>query len=60
MGGSLGRIRMMTVFNFTDFMYRPRRRMNGYARGGGVSVKQPTRSISYDCWVVGRSLASGR
>ena len=24
-GGSLGRVRMMTALNFTDFMYRPRR-----------------------------------
>ena len=45
-GGSLGRIRMMTALNFTDFMYRPRRPDElDTARGGGVVFSQAAHQI---------------
>ena len=45
-GGSLGRIRMMTALNFTDFMYRPRRPDElDTARGGGVVYSQAAHQI---------------
>ena len=45
-GGSLGRTKMMTALNFTDFMYRPRRPDElDTARGGGVVYSQAAHQI---------------
>ena len=45
-GGTLGRVRMMTALNYTDFMYRPRRPDElDTARGGGVVYSQAAHQI---------------
>jgi phthalate 4,5-cis-dihydrodiol dehydrogenase len=44
--GSVGRVRMITAFNFTDFMYRPRRPEElDTASGGGVLFSQAAHQI---------------
>ena len=45
-GGSLGRVRMITAMNFTDFLYRPRRAEElDTARGGGVVFSQAAHQV---------------
>jgi phthalate 4,5-cis-dihydrodiol dehydrogenase len=44
--GEVGRVRMITAFNFTDFMYRPRRPEElDTASGGGVLFSQAAHQI---------------
>jgi phthalate 4,5-cis-dihydrodiol dehydrogenase len=44
--GAVGRVRMITAFNFTDFMYRPRRPEElDTASGGGVLFSQAAHQI---------------
>jgi phthalate 4,5-cis-dihydrodiol dehydrogenase len=45
-GGSLGRVRMITAMNFTDFLYRPRRPEElDTRRGGGVIFSQAAHQV---------------
>jgi phthalate 4,5-cis-dihydrodiol dehydrogenase len=45
-GGTLGRVRMITAMNFTDFLYRPRRPEElDTAKGGGVFFNQAPHQI---------------
>jgi phthalate 4,5-cis-dihydrodiol dehydrogenase len=45
-GGSLGRVRMITAINFTDFLYRPRRPEElDTGRGGGVIFSQAAHQV---------------
>jgi phthalate 4,5-cis-dihydrodiol dehydrogenase len=45
-GGSLGRVRMITAMNFTDFLYRPRRPEElDTSRGGGVLFSQAAHQV---------------
>lgn len=45
-GGTLGRLRMITAMNFTDFLYRPRRPEElDTARGGGVVFSQAAHQV---------------
>jgi phthalate 4,5-cis-dihydrodiol dehydrogenase len=45
-GGSLGRVRMITAMNFTDFLYRPRRPEElDTSRGGGVIFSQAAHQV---------------
>ena len=45
-GGGLGRVRMMTALNYTDFLYRPRRPEElDTTRGGGVLFSQGAHQI---------------
>ena len=45
-GGTVGRVRMITALNFTDFMYRPRRPEELVtAKGGGVIFSQAAHQI---------------
>src|SRR6185437_15846639 len=54
-GGAYGRLRLVTAFNFTDFMYRPRRPEElDTAQGGGVIFNQGAHQID-----VARYLAGG-
>jgi phthalate 4,5-cis-dihydrodiol dehydrogenase len=54
--GELGRVRMVTALNFTDFLYRPRRPEElDTARGGGVLFSQAAHQVD-----VVRLLAGGR
>ena len=44
--GELGRVRMMSALNFTDFLYRPRRREElDTAAGGGVLFSQAAHQV---------------
>ncbi len=44
--GALGRVRMITAINFTDFLYRPRRPEElDTARGGGVLFSQAAHQV---------------
>lgn len=44
--GSLGRVRMITAMNFTDFLYRPRRPEElDTSRGGGVIFSQAAHQV---------------
>lgn len=53
--GAYGRLRLITAFNFTDFMYRPRRPAElDTAQGGGVIFNQGAHQID-----VARFLAGG-
>jgi len=55
-GGSYGQLRMITALNYTDFLYRPRRREElDTARGGGVVFSQGVHQVD-----VVRLLAGGR
>jgi phthalate 4,5-cis-dihydrodiol dehydrogenase len=55
-GGTVGRVRMITAFNFTDFMYRPRRPEElDTASGGGVLFSQAAHQID-----IVRLLGGGR
>jgi phthalate 4,5-cis-dihydrodiol dehydrogenase len=54
-GGAYGRLRLVTAFNFTDFLYRPRRPEElDTAQGGGVIFNQGAHQID-----VARLLAGG-
>lgn len=54
--GSLGRVRMITTFNYTDFMYRPRRPEElDTAKGGGIVFNQLPHQID-----VIRTLGGGK
>ncbi|MEO7498228.1 MAG: Gfo/Idh/MocA family oxidoreductase, partial [Casimicrobiaceae bacterium] len=54
--GAYGRVRMITALNFTDYLYRPRRRDElDTARGGGVVYNQAAHQVD-----VVRMLAGGR
>jgi phthalate 4,5-cis-dihydrodiol dehydrogenase len=54
--GELGRVRMITTLNFTDFLYRPRRPEELVtARGGGVLFSQAAHQVD-----VVRLLGGGR
>lgn len=54
--GVLGRVRMITTFNYTDFMYRPRRPDElDTARGGGIIFNQVPHQID-----IVRTLSPGR
>ena len=45
-GGTLGRVRMITAMNFTDFLYRPRRPEElDTRRGGGVLFSQAAHQV---------------
>jgi phthalate 4,5-cis-dihydrodiol dehydrogenase len=45
-GGSVGRVRMITAMNFTDFLYRPRRPEElDTSRGGGVIFSQAAHQV---------------
>jgi phthalate 4,5-cis-dihydrodiol dehydrogenase len=45
-GGELGRVRMITALNFTDFLYRPRRPEElDTASGGGVLFSQAAHQV---------------
>jgi phthalate 4,5-cis-dihydrodiol dehydrogenase len=45
-GGSVGRVRMITAMNFTDFLYRPRRPEElDTRRGGGVIFSQAAHQV---------------
>jgi phthalate 4,5-cis-dihydrodiol dehydrogenase len=45
-GGSMGRVRMITAMNFTDFLYRPRRPEElDTRRGGGVIFSQAAHQV---------------
>jgi phthalate 4,5-cis-dihydrodiol dehydrogenase len=55
-GGSVGRVRMITALNFTDFMYRPRRPEELRTQdGGGVIFSQGAHQID-----IVRLLGGGR
>jgi len=55
-GGSLGRVRMITAMNFTDFLYRPRRPEElDTVRGGGVLFSQAAHQVD-----IVRLLGGGR
>ena len=54
--GAYGRLRMVTAFNFTDFLYRPRRPEElDTARGGGAVHNQAAHHVD-----IARFLAGGR
>jgi phthalate 4,5-cis-dihydrodiol dehydrogenase len=54
-GGALGRVRMITAINYTDFLYRPRRAEElDTAAGGGVVFSQAAHQAD-----VARLLAGG-
>jgi phthalate 4,5-cis-dihydrodiol dehydrogenase len=54
--GAYGRLRMITAFNFTDFLYRPRRPEElDTARGGGVVFNQAAHHVD-----IARLLAGAR
>jgi len=54
--GEVGRVRMITAFNYTDFLYRPRRPEElDTARGGGVVFNQAAHQID-----IVRLLGGGR
>ena len=54
--GAVGRVRMITAFNFTDFLYRPRRPEElDSARGGGAVYNQAVHQVD-----VVRRLGGGR
>jgi phthalate 4,5-cis-dihydrodiol dehydrogenase len=45
-GGAVGRVRMITAMNFTDFLYRPRRPEElDTSRGGGVVFSQAAHQV---------------
>jgi phthalate 4,5-cis-dihydrodiol dehydrogenase len=55
-GGTVGRVRMITAFNFTDFLYRPRRPEElDTAQGGGAVFNQAAHQVD-----VVRRLGGGR
>lgn len=59
--GDFGAIRMITTFNFTDFMYRPRRPEElDTARGGGVVYSQAAHQIDLVRRIAGLPVASVR
>jgi phthalate 4,5-cis-dihydrodiol dehydrogenase len=54
--GAIGRVRMVTALNYTDFLYRPRRPEElDTARGGGVVFSQAAHQVD-----IVRLLAGGR
>jgi phthalate 4,5-cis-dihydrodiol dehydrogenase len=53
--GAVGRVRMITAINFTDFLYRPRRADDlDSARGGGALLSQAAHQVD-----IARMLAGG-
>tara|TARA_A100001391_G_scaffold204802_1_gene201813 strand:+ start:1263 stop:2447 length:1185 start_codon:yes stop_codon:yes gene_type:complete len=59
--GKFGAPRMVTAFNFTDFMFRPRRPEElDTARGGGVVYSQAAHQIDVVRRIVGRPVTSIR
>ena len=55
-GGTVGRVRMLTAINFTDFLYRPRRPEElDTERGGGVLFSQAAHQVD-----IARLLAGGK
>lgn len=59
--GRLGRIRMVTAFNFTDFVYRPRRPEElDSERGGGVIFSQAAHQIDVVRRLVGEPVQTVR
>lgn len=59
--GRFGRVRMVTTFNFTDFMYRPRRAEElDSSRGGGVVYSQAAHQIDVVRRLIGQPVASVR
>lgn len=59
--GEFGAVRMVTAFNFTDFMFRPRRPEElDTARGGGVVYSQAAHQIDVVRRIVGRPVSSIR
>ena len=55
-GGEVGKVRMITALNFTDFLYRPRRPEElATASGGGVLFSQAAHQVD-----IVRLLAGGR
>lgn len=56
--GRFGAVRMVTAFNFTDFMYRPRRPEElDPARGGGVVYSQAAHQIDVVRRIVGQPVS---
>lgn len=59
--GEYGAVRIVTAFNFTDFMYRPRRpEALDSSRGGGVVYSQAAHQIDVVRRIVGQPVASVR
>src|SRR2546423_9395216 len=59
--GAFGRLRMITAFNFTDFLYRPRRPEElDTARGGGAVYNQAAHQVDIVRLLAGGRLASVR
>lgn len=59
--GELGRIRLVTALNFTDFLYRPRRPSElDDSSGGGVVFSQGAHQIDVVRRLVGQPIASIR
>ena len=60
-GGSLGRVRMASALNYTDFLYRPRRPEElDTAQGGGVLFSQAAHQVDVVRRLVGERVASVR
>jgi len=60
-GGSLGRVRMASALNYTDFLYRPRRPEElDTARGGGVLFSQAAHQVDVVRLLVGERVSSVR
>lgn len=59
--GRYGRVRMVKTFNYTDFLYRPRRPEElDPSRGGGVVLSQATHQIDIVRRLIGPSVGSVR
>jgi phthalate 4,5-cis-dihydrodiol dehydrogenase len=59
--GELGRVRMVTALNYTDFLYRPRRPEElDTAQGGGVLFSQAAHQVDVVRLLVGERIASVR
>lgn len=60
--GELGALRMITAFNFTDFMYRPRRtaELDTVPGGGGAIYNQAAHQIDVVRRIAGSPVASVR
>ena len=60
-GGTLGRVRMVSALNYTDFLYRPRRPEELDARaGGGVVLNQAAHQVDIVRLLAGSRVASVR
>ena len=59
--GSLGRVRMITALNYTDFLYRPRRPEElDTTQGGGVLFSQAAHQVDVLRFLAGARVASVR